>query len=231
MPNEPDIKRVHAYVDGQNLFHAARAVFGATYPDFDPRCLADRICLAQGWELAKVRFYTGVPDPEMNPQWSRFWEAKLGAMRARGVSVFTKPLAYRRGRPDENGEATAPVGVEKGIDIRLAIDVVRDALDRACDVALLFTQDADQAEVAAEVRRISREQNRWIKVACAFPTSPGSRFRRGVDGADWLPFDQRLYRDCKDPLDYREDPQAMTQHPRDEAWATWTADPKIPRRP
>lgn len=231
MPNEPEIKRVHAYVDGQNLFHATRAVFGAGYPDFDPRCLADRICLAQGWELAKVRFYTGVPDPEMSPQWSRFWDAKLKAMRDRGVSVFTKPLAYRRGRPGENGEAPAPVAVEKGIDIRLAIDVVRDALDRACDVALLFTQDADQAEVAAEVRRISREQNRWIKVACAFPASPQSRFRRGVDGTDWLPFDARLYRDCKDPLDYREDPQAMAALPSDEAWATWTADPKSPRRP
>jgi hypothetical protein len=47
-----------------------------------------------------------------------------------------------------------------------------------------------------------------------------------VDGADWLPFDARLYRDCQDPLDYREDPSAMSAHPADEAWATWTADPK-----
>jgi len=226
MPNEPSLKRVNAYVDGQNLFHAARALFGAAYPDFDPRCLADRICLAQGWELAAVRFYTGVPDPAESFLWSRFWEAKLKAMRARGVSVFTRPLAYRRGRPDESGNTPPPVAVEKGIDIRIAIDVVRDALEQRCDVALLFSQDADLAEVAAEVRRISREQGRWIKVACAFPTAPGSRFRRGVDGADWLPFDHRLYRDCKDPLDYREDPQAMAAHPTDEAWATWTADPK-----
>jgi len=226
MPNEPRLKRVNAYVDGQNLFHAARALFGATYPDFDPRCLADRICLAQGWELAAVRFYTGVPDPAESPQWSRFWEAKLKAMRARGISVFTRPLAYRRGRPDGNGTTPPPVAVEKGIDIRIAIDVVRDALERRCDVALLFSQDADLAEVAAEVRCISREQGRWIKVACAFPATPTSRFRRGVDGADWLPFDQRLYRDCKDPLDYREDPSAMAAHPADEAWATWTADPK-----
>lgn len=224
MPQEPSIKRVHAYVDGQNLFHAARAVFGAGYPDFDPRCLADRVCMLQGWELAAVRFYTGVPDPEESPQWSRFWQAKLAAMQARGVSTFTRPLAYRRSKPDENGETPRPVAVEKGIDIRIAIDVVRDALERRCDVALLFSQDADLAEVAAEVRSISREQNRWIKVACAFPVSAGSRFRRGVDGADWLPFDHRLYRDCRDPLDYREDPQAMAEAPRDEAWATWTAE-------
>jgi uncharacterized LabA/DUF88 family protein len=224
MPTEPALKRVHAYVDGQNLFHAARAVFGASYPDFDPRCLADRICLAQGWELARVRFYSGVPDPAESPQWSRFWDAKLKAMRDRGVSVFTRPLAYRRGH-DESGDSR-PVAVEKGIDIRIAIDVVRDALDRACDVALIFSQDADLAEVAAEVRRISREQERWIKVACAFPVSSESRFRRGVDGTDWLPFEHRLYRDCKDPLDYREDPTAMATHPTDEAWATWTPDPK-----
>jgi hypothetical protein len=33
MPAEPPIKRVTAFVDGQNLFHAAREAFGYSYPN------------------------------------------------------------------------------------------------------------------------------------------------------------------------------------------------------
>ena len=36
MPTEPGVKRTIAFVDGQNLFHAAREAFGYTYPNI--RC-------------------------------------------------------------------------------------------------------------------------------------------------------------------------------------------------
>jgi hypothetical protein len=61
MPQEPSIKRVHAFIDGQNLFYAAKDAFGYTYPNYDPLKLAQAICHAQGWQLAACRFYTGLP--------------------------------------------------------------------------------------------------------------------------------------------------------------------------
>ena len=44
MPAEPSVKRAVIFIDGQNLFHAAREAFGHTYPNYDVKALAERIC-------------------------------------------------------------------------------------------------------------------------------------------------------------------------------------------
>ena len=82
------------------------------------------------------------------------------------------------------------VGREKGIDIRLALDIVRDALDNLFDVALVFSQDQDLSEVAQELRSIIKRESRWIKMASAFPSSPTMRNRRGINATDWITFDR-----------------------------------------
>jgi hypothetical protein len=66
-------------------------------------------------------------------------------------------------------------------DGRCHADVVRLAREGALDVAVLFSQDQDLSEVADEVRAISIQQRRWIKVACAFPVSPTYANTRGVN--------------------------------------------------
>jgi hypothetical protein len=93
------------------------------------------------------------------------------------------------------------VGQEKGIDIRIALDMVRMARAGVLDVVLLFSQDQDLSEAADEVKAISRDQDRWIKVACAFPQ--GAVKCRGVNGTQWIPIDRATYDQCLDPIDYR----------------------------
>ena len=61
----------------------------------------------------------------------------------------------------------------------------------------------DLSEVAAEVRVISTEQARWIKMASAYPVSPAARNRRGINSTDWIHIDRALYDTCIDPRDYR----------------------------
>lgn len=94
-------------------------------------------------------------------------------------------------------------GEEKGIDVRLALDVIRMAHRKEYDVAVIFSQDQDLSEVAEEIRAIAREQDRWIKVACAFPFSPTTRNRRGIDKTDWIRIDRATYDACLDRRDYR----------------------------
>jgi hypothetical protein len=67
----------------------------------------------------------------------------------------------------------------------------------------VLSQDQDLSEVADEIRVIAREQNRWIKLACAFPSSPTSRNRRGIDKTDWIRIDRATYEACLDLRDYR----------------------------
>ncbi len=86
----------------------------------------------------------------------------------------------------------------------MAIDIIRMAHHKEYDVALLiFSQDQDLSEVAGELRTISLEQNRWIKVACAFPLSPTTRNRRGIEKTDWVYIDRATYDACIDRRDYR----------------------------
>jgi uncharacterized LabA/DUF88 family protein len=205
VPIEPAVKRAVAFVDGQNLFHSAREAFGYTYPSYDVLALSRAVCRLSGWDLAQVRFYTGVPSPEDNPFWNRFWQAKLTVMGRQRVVVFQRPLRYRNHvipLPDGTQHSFS-AGEEKGIDVRLALDVIRLAHGRQYDVALVFSQDQDLSEVAEELRVIAAEQERWLKMASAYPSSPTSRNRRGINKTDWIRIDRSTYDACIDRRDYR----------------------------
>lgn len=205
VPPEPAIKRAIAFVDGQNLFHGAREAFGYTFPNYDVTKLSDAICTEQGWNLARVHFYTGVPDPADDPAWSKFWAGKGATMGRQGVVVFTRRLRYRNKsvRIPGGGKFTFLAGEEKGIDVRLALDVIRLGHRKEYDVALVFSQDQDLSEVADEIRVIATEQKRWIKIVSAFPYSPASRNTRGINNTDWYKIDRKMYDACIDPWDYR----------------------------
>ncbi len=118
----------------------------------------------------------------------------------KGIVTTFRPLQYVRVAHGTGG--SIEVAHEKGIDIRIALDVVRLASTGALDVAVLFAQDQDYAEVAREVREVAERKNRWIKIASAFPESPSATSRRGVDRTDWKPFDRDLYDRCLDSADY-----------------------------
>lgn len=205
MAKEPEAKRAVAFIDGQNLFYAVKYAFGFTFPNYDVLALSTAICARQGWDLVQTRFYTGYPKVGDDPRWNHFWTAKLAGMGRLGIVAFARHLRYRNQTVTlpGGGTTTVLVGQEKGVDVRLALDVVRLAHKREYDVALIFSQDQDLSEAADEVRVIAREQSRWIKVASAFPESPTYDNTRGINKTDWLPFDRGSYNGCIDPNDYR----------------------------
>lgn len=208
MAIEPTIKRAVAFFDGQNLFHCAKAAFGYTYPNYNVSLLAQAICKAKGWQCSGVRFYTGIPDPEDNAFWNHFWNAKGAQMGRQGVYLYTRSLRYRNKQvklPDGTIH-TFLDGDEKGIDVRIALDVISLAHKRVYDVALIFCRDQDLSELSDEIRTISQEQRRWIKLASAFPKSPAVPHWRGIDKTDWIPIDRATYDACIDTRDYRPKP-------------------------
>jgi hypothetical protein len=146
-----------------------------------------------------------VPAEADNAFWNHFWSAKLLAMSRAGTWVFPRSLRYRNKTvPLPGGQShTFLVGEEKGIDVRIAIDVIRLAARNEYDVAVIFSQDQDLSEAADEVRLIARERGRWIKLASAFPFSPTTRNTRGINKTDWLRIDRATYDQCRDPRDYR----------------------------
>jgi len=202
---EPAAKRTYAFVDGQNLFLQSKDAFGYKFPNYDIGALAREACKSNGWELAEARFYTGIHDATVNPFWNAFWVNRTAQMGQTGVKVITRPLRYRNKsvRLPDGTEHTFLAAEEKGIDVRIALDVISGARNRLYDVGIIFSQDQDLAEVASEIRTIAKEQGRWIKIACAFPDSPTARNRRGINNTDWIRLDRTMYDRCIDPRDYR----------------------------
>jgi uncharacterized LabA/DUF88 family protein len=201
-PNFPPPATVHtvAFVDGQNLFHCAKTAFGYTYPNYDPKLLAEKICANKGWKLTQVRFYTGVPPKDRDPTWHQFWSKKTTFMSRTGVHVITRPLRYSEELLSDG--TFSYVAREKGIDVRIAIDIISLADKKQFDAALIFSQDQDLAELVPEIHAISNRQSRWIKLASAYPDGLGTVNDRGINNTDWIKIDQATYDACIDPNRY-----------------------------
>ena len=122
-------------------------------------------------------------------------------MTASGVRVVTRPLRYveEAVRLPNGTLRVVPVAREKGIDLRLALDVLRLARQGAFDCAVIFSQDDDLAEVVRELGRLRSELNHWLVVDCAFPDAPRAW---GIGGARPLRFDKRLYDSAIDSMNY-----------------------------
>jgi uncharacterized LabA/DUF88 family protein len=197
---EPAKKNAATFFDCQNLFRAAKTLWGYSFPNFDPvklSKLAVRMHRDKGWQLSRIRLYTGLHDVSVNPAWHHFWVKKFNNHASQDPRVFTytRSLRYADAIPRE-----------KGIDIRIALDLVRMARLKEYDVAVLFSQDADFSEAADEIRLLGREQSRWIKIASAFPFSQDSAKSFGVPKTDWLRISKEDYDACIDPTDYRTKP-------------------------
>lgn len=205
-PPKPSPCRVHAFIDGQNLFHSVRRIFGYSFPNYDPLRLAQAItALTPDRQLNQVHFYTGMPSLSQDRRWHLFWRAKIRAMKAAGVRVVTRTLLYSPGLVlmEDGSTQAVPIGREKGIDLRLALDLLRLARHGGFDAALIFSQDSDLAEVVHEVRVLRQEMNRWLVVDCAYPYNLDSADAAwGIAGARPVPFDKSLYDACTDHANY-----------------------------
>ena len=126
-------------------------------------------------------------------------------MRRAGIVVTSRPLRHRveTVRLPDGSVHDIPVEREKGVDLRIGLDVVRMARNAELDVAIVFSQDQDLAEVAREVRDISRSAGRWLKIVSAFPYGPNATSTRGIDRTDWFRMDREFYDACLDPRGYR----------------------------
>ena len=201
MPTEPPVKRAIAFFDGQNLFYAVKQAFGYRWPNYDPLALALAVCAFSRVEFARDVFLHGAAQLQGRSVLEPLLEREVGGHGNAGIRTYWRHLKYRNQTVSlpGGGSTVVLVGQEKGIDIRIALDVVRMTRERSFDVALIFSQDQDLSEVADEVKSISRQQNRWIKLACVFPVSPTATNTRGINNTDWLQIDRACYDACLDP--------------------------------
>lgn len=187
------------WIDGQNLFHRAKAMFGHRSPDYDIRSISQALCERMDWDIQAIHFYSGIPPESESPRWRHFWDDKLRRLKAdAGVPVhtFTPELRYRS-EWTQRGDGQWQLyrcPQEKGVDVRLALDMVAAAYENKCDAMVIMTEDSDLQQAVDRCLQIARSQDRKLLIANAFPHDPSNPApRRSLRDAIPLRFDRDFY--------------------------------------
>jgi uncharacterized LabA/DUF88 family protein len=160
------------FIDGQNLYHRCIDHFGWGW--IHPMKLAKELVKEDkktygnhSHVLGCVRYYTGIHQVKQNPVQHGKMTRRLAAYDVDGVAVTSIPLRY----DSKTGKAR-----EKGIDVRLAIDMVRFGRKGLFDVAIVVSEDSDLDEAVQDLYDL-RDHERWLAVENALPASnqPGIR--------------------------------------------------------
>lgn len=191
------------YFDAQNFYRRSKEVFsGIKYPNFDPVALSNLVAQKYSLKVKKIRFYTGVPPKKRNPYWNRFWSKKLAFLgRDPSIKIFTRKTQTREKTIFiEDKVHKIKFDVEKGIDTRITIDIVRDVLEQESEAIVIFSEDQDLSEAVAEIKKIAKSQNKYISI---FSASPPFKDKRGISGSKWIKISESDYNQCIDKRDYR----------------------------
>ena len=86
--------------------------------------------------LSDVRIYSGLPDPNRDQRVHTAHMRQSNRWRADGATVIAQGLRYPPTWPTDPAQ-------EKGIDVALAIDLVRLAITGTYDVGVMMSIDTD----------------------------------------------------------------------------------------
>jgi NYN domain len=122
------------------MYKSAREAFGWTdqpgqFGNFRPLGLARILTQAAERDLRAVRVYTGMPTPERDSRGHGAMQRRVQSWSAEDpqlVTTHVRPLRYPPSR-----------GREKGVDVQLAVDLVRLALEDEYDAVVLGSADSD----------------------------------------------------------------------------------------
>lgn len=205
-----DLDRLAVFIDYQNAYHGARQAFG-THSDpsvigqFDPIKLSELIVerrpaypAARQRELVQVGVYRGLPSSTRDPDGSRAALRQAARWRDSAVDkpvrleVHLRPLRYLRDRSQSRFR-----GVEKGIDVLLALDLAFGAADGNFDVAVLFSGDSDllPALERADAFGVTCEAASWAGGRRQQPKRSYIKFTHLLQQPD--------YEQAHDPFSYR----------------------------
>ena len=135
-------------------------------------------------------------------------------MKAHGVSVFTHPLKYSACQIIDRNTPPCPHGYykivnhdqarEKGIDLRIGLDMLRLARHREYDVAVLVSEDADLNQVVTELLALRQELGIWLAAENVYAFSAASGLPSIWLGScrRRLVIDEAIFARIRDDTDY-----------------------------
>ncbi|MDP8206462.1 MAG: NYN domain-containing protein [Candidatus Electryonea clarkiae] len=139
------MKRVAVFIDGSNFYNGLRDNVGRMDVDFHR--FGNKMAELAGGDLLRIYYYNAKVDPEFDPDnYEKQQRFITHLAHTSHLTLRLGKLVYYQVRGDES-MARKHYAVEKGLDVKLAIDLVRLAVNRACEVAVIVSGDKDLADL------------------------------------------------------------------------------------
>ena len=137
-------ERVAIFIDGSNFYHSLKETLGHARVDFAH--LVKRLA-GDNRQLVRVYYYNAPVNqkevPEQYARQLRFFDS------LRALDYFELKLGRLARRPDGHM-------VEKGVDVKLAVDMVAFAVRDLYDTAVLISADGDFADAIQHVKDMGK---------------------------------------------------------------------------
>ena len=182
-----DKKKVFAYYDGSNFYHHLRENYGITKINFFD--MTNEILNLEKEELKKIKYFNcPISQQEEFNNYSKqlkffqklketpLLELLLGRLVKRSlkkINIDCQKCGHQKAECLKCPKCKKEINIEKcfkyiekGVDVKLAINLLLDASNNKYDTALLFSSDAD---CAPAVRHIVKKLNKEV-IYCHLPT-------------------------------------------------------------
>ena len=143
------MERVAVFIDGSNFYNKLKDVGIRHTPKFDYRGLAE--WLAHGRTVTYCGYYIGVIRAKPG-------DAKAETMKNQQVNLFNNLQSKRQHITVQQGYIMENQGVyhEKGVDVKIAVDMLTGAYEGSYDTAILLSSDTDLIPVIQKVRVLGK---------------------------------------------------------------------------
>jgi len=159
-----DKKKAIVFIDANNWYHNIKNRFKPS--DIDICRVVDLIAQKKDLEVLEIRWYTSMPSIKENPLTYKRQRSFLGSLQKKGIKIITrklqrlstKELKQKRKELLESWDLckfckpivkesfldiTDHYQKEKGIDVWIAIDMIKKAIKNNIDYCVLISGDAD----------------------------------------------------------------------------------------
>ncbi len=178
--------RIYAYFDGSNFYHNSKKNYGITSIKYND--LTNHMLDLSKEELIKIRYFNCPVNQQEDPkaysdqqkflkilEKTPFVELSLGKLvprRLAKININCHACGHQKVDNLTCPKCKKQINVqdcykswEKGVDVKLAISMLLDALADKYDTALLFSGDSD---FCPAIRYIVKQLNRKV-IYCCFP--------------------------------------------------------------
>lgn len=212
--------RVGVFIDGQNITIGARYAFGQSRRrdggNMHPLLLGR--LLAGDDQLVEIRYATGIPDAEVDPERAATEKRRHDLMRQTDVVVLERTLRYRweweiqdrdlpdpRKHPEDVRQARVKSkhrGQEKGIDVWLALDALVMCTRADVDRVIVASADTDLDMVPHHLKQITDHHDTEVVAAKVLPDGKSLRVNDAYDAT--VAIDRVMFDAAVDDFDYSQ---------------------------